>query len=244
MDSLEIINNTISMNKILVLLLLVLFIPLYDTPVTSAEQDKVIYLTFDDGPSCNTIEILDILKKYNIKATFFVVRREGYNSVYKRIIREGHTLGGHSSTHKYSEIYKSVDSYYNDLNDLNDYIYTITGFSFNLIRFPGGSNNTISHRYCNNIMPDITARAYDLGYIYYDWNVDSGDSAKSMLDTQVIAQNVIKQCLKHNSNIVLLHDAPNMLTTPDALPIIINTLSQHGYRFSRITNDTEVVRFI
>lgn len=234
------------MKKIIItLLLLSLILLLINIPVvTVGESDKVIYLTFDDGPSDNTERILDILKAYDVKATFFVVRREGYDNLYRRIVNEGHTLGGHSSSHRYSQIYRSVNSYYTDLNALSNYVYSLTRYRFNIIRFPGGSNNTISIRYSDiDVMSRITAQASYEGYIYYDWNVDSLD-AIGLLNSIDIANNVITGCKPYNMSIVLMHDSPRKITTPDSLPIIINTMLVKGYRFDRITNETKAIKFI
>jgi peptidoglycan/xylan/chitin deacetylase (PgdA/CDA1 family) len=210
--------------------------------ITQAEAptDRIAYLTFDDGPSANTEVILKILKEYNIKATFFVVRREKYSYLYKRIIEEGHTLGGHSSSHVYKNIYKCADSYYKDINSLNKYVYSCTGEKFEIIRFPGGSNNTISERYGGSgIMSTITSLAESKGYEYYDWNVcPIGTSSKE------IASDVEVQCKYKKSAVILLHDAPNDIETVQAIREIINNLHIQGYKFKRIDKDTPVVKFI
>lgn len=233
------------MRKIFLILIIILIIYNSIFYVTAnSEVDKIIYLSFDDGPSHNTSKILDILKQYNIKATFFVVKREGFVNIYKRIINEGHTLGGHSATHRYNEIYKDTTSYYKDLNLLDNYIYSITGFRFNIIRFPGGSNNTISTTHAGkNIMQDIITKANKLNYIYYDWNVDSEDANNNLKNSKILADNVIKQCYYHRNSIVLMHDSPNNITTPDSLNIIIPTLISEGYKFSAINSDTPVIKF-
>ena len=103
-----------------------------------------VYLTFDDGPSANTDQILDILDEYGVKATFFVVGKEGYNDQYRRIVEEGHTLGMHSYSHVYRDIYESVEAYGQDLEKLHTYLYELTGVDSRIVRLPGGSSNTVS----------------------------------------------------------------------------------------------------
>ena len=233
------------MKKICILLIIIFCIStVYTANAEKQPVDKIVYLTFDDGPSNNTYRILDILKQYDVKATFFVVRREKYNDAYQRILLEGHTLGGHSSSHRYDMIYRSSDAYYTDLNDLSNYIYRITKYRYNIIRFPGGSNNTISIKYSNpKIMDEITINSSYEGYTYYDWNVDSEDASSTLKTKEQLAFNVINQCKEHRESIVLMHDCPNNTTTPDSLPIIIKTLRKEGYQFKAITSDTKVIKF-
>ena len=112
----------------------------------TADGKKRVYLTFDDGPSDNTEEILDILKKYDVKATFFVVGNtsEHGQELLKRIVEEGHSIGIHSYSHKYSAIYDSEESFFEDFNKISDYIYDVTGVRTQICRLPGGSSNTVS----------------------------------------------------------------------------------------------------
>ncbi len=116
------------------------------TPQAEEDNIRKVYLTFDDGPSSNTSRILDILADYNVKATFFVVGKEEeeYQALYKRIVEEGHTLAMHSYSHRYNEIYQSVESYSADLSKLQEFLYDITGVWCRYCRFPGGSSNTVS----------------------------------------------------------------------------------------------------
>jgi len=226
------------------LLIIILTLTFYNSIFSYAETAKTVYLTFDDGPSENTVKILDILKKYNVKATFFIVRREGYEKVLRRIVNEGHTLGGHSASHRYKVIYKSAESFYNDLNALNDYVLKNTGTRFSVIRFPGGSNNTVSERFGGKgIMKEITLKAEKYGYTYYDWNVDSFDSLSPLISHEEIADNAVTQCMARKNAIVLLHDSPNKINTPESLHQIIETLRKEGYNFKRITEETPQVIF-
>ena len=163
---------------------------------------KVIYLTFDDGPGPYTGQLLDILKKYNVQATFFITAQYGYDAEIKRIYNEGHTLGAHSYTHNYNQIYKSVDNYFYDLDLINNKIFKYTGAYTSIIRFPGGSSNAVS-RFNPGIMTTLTREVKNRGYKYFDWNIDSGDTSTS--DSKRIASNVINN-LKNDYSVVLQHD--------------------------------------
>lgn len=215
------------------------------TTMTNNEEDrKVAYLTFDDGPSANTAKILDFLKANNIRATFFVLEKDGYDELYKRIVDEGHAIAIHSSTHDYAQIYQNVDNFMNDVNSLSNHIKELTGVETKLLRFPGGSNNTVSHRYggkdiMNQIIPTVT----DAGFVYYDWNVDSMDAAKGLQDTQVIVDSVLKQAKYNDNAVILMHDAAAKTTTVDALPKIVEGLKEQGFVFDALSTDSEPVKF-
>lgn len=203
-------------------------------------NNGVIYLTFDDGPSGITPKILDILKKEDIKATFFVVNySELYENVVKRIIEEGHTIGLHSYTHKYKLIYSSEESYFNDLEKLRTRVKNTTGIDSNIIRFPGGSSNTIS-RFNQGIMTRLVKMVKDNGYHYFDWNVDSGDAGGARNSTDVY-NNVIGNLNIKRNNVVLMHDLGNNLKTLNALESIIKDAKAKGYSFDKITYDTPMV---
>ncbi len=212
--------------------------------VPPVEDIKYAYLTFDDGPSDNTIAILDFLKLNDIKATFFVIEVNGREDVYKRIVDEGHTIGVHSSTHIYSEIYQTVDTYLADIENLSNVIQEHTGIVSNILRFPGGSNNTVSHKYGGkNIMSEIIVAVEEAGYIYYDWNVDSLDASVSVQDKDVIVNAVLTQCTMIETPIILMHDTRFKTTTVEALPEIVEGLRKQGYSFDKITETTPVVQF-
>lgn len=212
--------------------------------IISEEDKKVAYLTFDDGPSANTIKILDFLKANNIKATFFVLEKQGYDDIYKRIVDEGHGIAIHSSTHDYSEIYQNVDSFMSDVESLSDHIKDITGVETKILRFPGGSNNSISHRYGgNDIMTKIIPAVEGAGYVYYDWNVDSQDAAKGLQDTQVIVNSVLSQAKYNDNAVILMHDAAAKTTTVEALPAIVEGLREQGFVFDALTTESQPVKF-
>ena len=164
---------------------------------------KTVYLTFDDGPSKYTSELLDVLKKYNVKATFFIVNT-GYTDLISRELSEGHSVGIHSATHQYSTIYASEEAYFADLQKVQDAIVALSGKETTLVRFPGGSSNTVSS-FNPGIMTRLTQALTDMGYQYFDWNVSSGDAGETTSTDQVF-ENVISGMQNHNVSIVLQHD--------------------------------------
>jgi peptidoglycan/xylan/chitin deacetylase (PgdA/CDA1 family) len=210
--------------------------------ISSGNGSKVAYLTFDDGPSAYTNRVLDILKKYNVKATFFVNGREDAISlnIYRRIINEGHVLGNHIYTHKYQNIYTSVETFDNEFNRLQDLILRTTGVTMDIMRFPGGSNNGVSNSYSPNIMNTLTLRYKSLGYTYFDWNVSAGDTWEGSTAPYVI-NNITSQSRNKSFVIVLMHDS--MPTTPASLETVIQNLTSFGFRFSSLSSSTPVIQF-
>ncbi len=207
------------------------------------EASRKIYLTFDDGPSVNTDEILDILKEYDIKATFFVVGKTdaGSEAAYKRIVEEGHTLAMHSYSHKYDEIYESKEAFVSDLTQLQEYLYGITGVWPRIYRFPGGSSNTVSKADMSELIRYLT----NMGIVYYDWNVASGDAVSRTLSVETIVENCMTGINKQSESVVLLHDAANKKTTVEALPVIIEqVLAQGDAVFLPITDETVPVQHL
>ena len=203
--------------------------------------DKIIYLTFDDGPGPYTAKLLDVLNKYNVKATFFVTSQAltiGHEDMLKREYDEGHTVAIHSYTHNYAQIYKSLDAYMEDLLKMQDKIKTYTGHEAKIVRFPGGSSNTISRRYKNGIMTEAANKLNELGYKYYDWNITSGD-AGGTTNTAQVAQNVINGLQPGRPNMVLQHDIKSF--SVDAVETIIQHGLANGYTFAPITMDTPAV---
>lgn len=202
----------------------------------------IIYLTFDDGPSSTiTPKILDVLKEKGINATFFILN---YNSdteyLVKRTVDEGNAIGIHGYSHKYSEIYTSVEDCYNNIIKLQEKIYGTTGVLVKIVRFPGGSSNTVSKKYCEGVMSKITKKVLDEGFKYYDWNVLSGDSGD--VDTkEEVYNNVVNGIKPGRNNIVLMHDFSGNNKTLEALPEIIDYGLINGYKFDIITTETEMV---
>lgn len=198
-----------------------------------------IYLTFDDGPSYLTKEILDILDEEDIKATFFVTSGGEY---VRRAYNNGHTIALHTSSHKYSYVYSSEENYFNDLNTVSDSVYNSIGIRCKFIRFPGGSSNTISRNYNKGIMSRLVNAVINNGYVYFDWNVDSNDAGGDGNNSNKIYNNVINGLSHNKTNIVLMHDSASHRGTVNALRDIIRYGKDNGYSFKAITNDTPVVR--
>lgn len=190
---------------------------------------KIIYLTFDDGPGKYTQQLLDILEEYNVKATFFVVNT-GYKEteLLKKEAQAGHSIGVHSATHDYSQIYASEEAFFDDFEKMQNIIKEATGKETKLLRFPGGSSNTISKKYCEGIMTTLTETVTDMGYHYFDWNVLSGDAGDTK-DTEQIFKNVTEGVQKHDVSIVLQHDIHGY--SVDAVEKIIIWGLGHGYTF-------------
>ena len=204
----------------------------------SIVSDKTIYLTFDDGPSYLTEEILDILKEENVPATFFVTARQidKYANVVRRMQAENHTIGLHTSTHNYSYVYSSDENYFNDLNDIRQKVFQITGVKSRIIRLPGGSSNTISKKYNPGIITRITNKLTEKSFYYFDWNIDSED-ASGKLSKECIYMNVTNR-LHSGTNVILMHDLSTKASTKYALRDIIKYAKANGYTFAKITKDT------
>lgn len=197
----------------------------YDTDDPQSRDDiRRVYLTFDDGPSIYTGEILDILKSYDVKATFFVTGKTDDTSVeaYKRIVDEGHTLGMHSYSHRYSQIYASKEAFIEDLNKLQEYLYDVTGTWPRYYRFPGGSSNTAAGVDMNELIEYLNSK--DIRY--FDWNIVSGDASGNGISASTIYNNCTGRLSEYNVAIILMHDAAGKHSTVEALPKIIETI--HG----------------
>lgn len=195
-------------------------------PEQVTPSGKVIYLTFDDGPGKYTAQLLEILEKYNVKATFFVVNSK-YTYLLPEIAAAGHSIGIHSATHQYKTIYASEEAYFQDLNKMKDIIEQKTGLVSTLVRFPGGSSNTVSS-FNKGIMTRLTQAVQDMGYQYFDWNVTSGDAGETT-DTDVVVQNVISGVQKHDISVVLQHDTKGY--SVEAVERIIIWGLENGYTF-------------
>lgn len=210
--------------------------------IVNKEDTKVgvIYLTFDDGPSANTSKILDILNKYNIKATFFLTN-SGNDNLILREYEEGHTLGLHTATHKW-EIYSSIDSYFNDLNIVYNRVKNLTGVESKYIRFPGGSSNTISRKYQTGIMSTLAKEVENRGFSYFDWNVDvedAGSCAYKKDKEACVLNNFKKELSKNRINMVLLHDIKSY--TANALEDMIKYALNNNYVFKKIDDTTPTI---
>ena len=202
---------------------------------------KRAYLTFDDGTSENTSKILDILKQYNVKATFFVTGNCD-ETLLKRMQSEDHIIGNHTNSHKYEILYSSPEAFWNDFNKEQEYLNNILGTTSVFMRFPGGSNNSIGMK--NGVMGDITTQAKQNGYIYVDWNVDSGDARGNNIPKDTIVNNVLNGTSGKNQAIILMHQTKPKQTTVEALPEIIEGLQEQGYEIRPLTEKSYTPRFI
>lgn len=211
----------------------------HDSTNTEELDNKVIYLTFDDGPSEYTTRLLDILDRYGIKATFFTTcKHPSFESIISIEAKRGHKVALHSYSHDYSLIYSSEKSFFEDINKMKDIIEKQTGKRTKLLRFPGGSSNTVSARYSDKIMSRLAKEVTDKGYIYVDWNV-CGEEAVSKASVFDVTANVINGISKHKESIVLLHD--DVLSAVDATEGIIKWGLDNGYTFSSITDGSLIV---
>ncbi len=215
-----------------------------DNSNNMAEEGDVprVYLTFDDGPSDNTNEILDILDDYNVKATFFVCGKdlELYGDMYKRIVDDGHTIGMHSFSHNFGEIYQSKEAFDNDYNKIHDLILNTTGVDTHLYRFPGGSSNTVSTTPMSVFINDLNEK----GTVYYDWNVVSGDATSQAFTSDQLVDNVMNDVVQYKTSVVLLHDASNKDATIECLPKLIEALQASGAMILPITDETTVIQHV
>lgn len=203
--------------------------------------DKSVYLTFDDGPSERTDEILRILENYGVKATFFVIGTESEEGLerMRAITAAGHTLAVHSYTHSYQKIYASVEEYLADFYAMYCQILEATGTAPRVFRFPGGSINGYNGGVYRDIIAEMTRR----GFVYFDWNVSSGDAAGTKTQSAaVLAANSLKGTTARRA-IVLMHDSASKTTTVESLPAVIEGYQAAGFTFHPLTAETRSITF-
>ena len=195
-----------------------------------------IYLTFDDGPGEYTNELLDILKKYGIKATFFVTG-SGSDEILRREYEEGHQIGLHTFSHNYSYIYTSKENFFADLYAVQERVKNATGYTSKIIRFPGGSSNTVSAYYDGGIriMSQLVNDVEAKGFRYFDWNISSGD-AGGALTSDAVYDNVVSRLTSDGNYVVLQHDIKEF--SVEAVARIIEYGQSHGYAFKRLELDS------
>lgn len=204
------------------------------------EGYRSVYLTFDDGPSIYTTQILDILDSYGVKATFFVTaaQKDNHPEWYKEIVDRGHSIGMHSYSHVYNSVYASQDSFFDDVDKIHDVVLETTGVDCKLYRFPGGSSNHVS----TVSMSDLCGLIHERGYEYFDWNISSQDASNPPPGTYGIINNVLSGIDKFDNCIVLLHDAGDKYSTVQALPSIIEGIQKRDKTvILPITEHTEAV---
>lgn len=206
--------------------------------VTSPEEGvlKPIYLTFDDGPGQFTAQLLDLLKQYDAKVTFFTTSAAPkYADLLTREAEEGHTVAVHTYSHKYDVIYKSSTAYWNDFNAQNQVIAEKTGKETTLFRFPGGSSNSVSAKYTPGIMTTLAEQSKAKGLTYFDWNVASGDASNTSN-----LESVLKNCKAGvetmENPVILCHDVKDY--TVKAMESFIPWAIENGYTFLPLTADS------
>ncbi|MCR4716870.1 MAG: polysaccharide deacetylase [Lachnospiraceae bacterium] len=224
----------------------------YITTSANAEQEdyvkkgKRVYLTFDDGPSIYTDEILDILAEEEVKACFFVIGNtdstgtssESVINSYKRIVKDGHSIGIHSYSHDYSKIYDSLKDFKKDVNTMSDLIFVNTGVRTHLYRFPGGSGNTVSELPIEKFAKWLTSE----GYVYYDWNAFTGDAVAQTLPADTLCSNALtyieQNAAAKRDTILLMHDHSVKHNMVEALPKLIKELKKKGYVMTKPLDET------
>lgn len=214
-------------------------------PKETAEVNAAhkVYLTFDDGPSIYTNDILDILDEYGVKATFFVLGKESDSDkeALRRIVEDGHTLGMHSYTHRYGEIYASLESFSGDFHKIQDYLYEVTGVKSTVYRFPGGSSNTVSPQ----PMKIYAEYLNEQGVVFFDWNSASGDGGSELLSADTLLENSLRRIDRYDTFVILLHDAASRPTTVEMLPRLIESiLAMEDTVILPITEQTRPIQHI
>ncbi len=202
---------------------------------------KTVFLTIDDGPSTLTEPVLDLLDQYNVKATFFVI---GANPEHYALIREaynrGHTIGLHSMSHDYSQVYASEEAYFRDLDAIGQVVKEQIGYVPCFVRFPGGSSNTqaVAQSGDPKLMQRLTQGLLARGYQYYDWSLSSGDgevrSTQELIAQSTEPSGTESDPTKDTNIVLLCHDSATKQTTLEALPQIIEHYQNKGYTFEAI----------
>lgn len=207
----------------------------------SAGDSKAVYLTFDDGPSVRTADILDALRDKNQRATFFVVGKNiaGNENLLKRMANEGHTIGIHGFSHDYAATYASVDVFLEDFHQAYQAVYEACGVYPAVFRFPGGSVNAYNRMIYQPLIAEMLRR----GFVYYDWNVSAEDATGKAFRPAQLVQTVTAGLAQNSHAIVLLHDAADKKATAQAVPLLLDQLSALGYYADRLDASIQPVTF-
>lgn len=223
------------MKKKFMTAVMTVFMLLTVVPV-QAKAQKSVYLTFDDGPSENSMKIMNILDRYHVKGTFFVTGQQPRSFKYIRTMaKRGHAIGLHTYSHDYAKIYRSVSAFSRDSNKIQKIVKKETGHKTYLLRFPGGTNNTVSRHYGYKIMTKLTKSVTNAGYNYVDWNAETGDATGRRMTPSQLARNA---CVKMNTVVILMHDTSAKNNTVKALPQIIRYYKARGYTFKKVDRNT------
>lgn len=205
-----------------------------------SQKSKVIYLTFDDGPSVYTSSLLDTLEQNGVHATFFVVGTnvEQYPDIVKREYASGNSVGIHSWTHDYKYIYASTDNFFADFNKLKDRLTDLLGVAPSICRFPGGTNNTVSFHYDPHIMSQVAPQVTAMGIQYFDWNAYDHDSDGRVESSAEVISHILAEIKNQKQSVVLCHDIKK--TTVEAMPTLIPQLKQMGYTFAVLSKGLNI----
>lgn len=204
-----------------------------------SSAEKIVCLTFDDGPSSTTESILETLRQEQVPATFFVIAAENnrkYLPLVAQEYAEGHQIALHSASHEYKQIYQSAESYWQDLEELKAQLSAyIDPDGISYLRFPGGSTNTVSRKYGGSeVMKQLKRQAQEKGYHYIDWNVCAEDAAGGHPSAGEIYRNITKEAEGQSVCVVLMHDTAATKNTAKALPDVIDWFREQGYRFCTV----------
>ena len=218
-----------------------LYPDLYAQPAerNSVDQEKVVYLTFDDGPSERTPELLEVLERYGVKATFFVVNKgtEEAEQWMRDIVAAGHTLGIHTYSHDYNKIYASVEAYLEDFNAMYQVILEATGVAPQVFRFPGGSVNAYNGATYRDIISEMVRR----GFVYFDWNRQTGDAVRGDVPVDTLVENALDRVGTMRRVFLLAHDNTRFTNVVEALPRIIEGYQEAGFTFAALTPEVKPV---
>ncbi len=226
-------------NRLIYIYTIIFYVCFYFASTNSVKADpygeeKVIYMTFDDGPSyIITNKILDILEEQGVKATFFVVgnKIEGREDILKRVNKDGHSIGLHTYTHKYKEIYSSHERFIKEMVDTGEEVKRVVGFVPKAIRFPGGSKPYLN--------ASLLKKLHEKEFRIYDWNASLSDGLNYNISSERLVKEAHKVVGGYNSKVfLLLHCDQTNNTTAKALPMIIDYYKNLGYQFKAITDDT------
>ena len=213
-------------------------------PKSTVTEGKVAYLTFDDSTSENTIKILDTLKQYGIKGTFYITGTSN-PEIIKRIADEGHAIGNHTFSHDYEYIYSSKEAFFEDFYKEEAFLESIIGYKPKLVRLPGGSNNTVSLKYGGeNVMKEITKELTEKGYIYTDWNSEAKDASTKNITPEQVKANIFETASKREKAIVLMHQTKGKEATAEALPSVIEEFKAQGFKFDVISDTSYNAQFL
>ena len=200
-----------------------------------AADKKIVYLTFDDGPSDLTPQFLDTLDSYGVNATFFVTYQPQHEDIYKDTIARGNSIQIHTASHDYDKVYASEEAYIADFNEIFEYVKNVTGTTPNYFRFPGGSTNSYGKSIVKSIAKDMKTNGYD----FVDWNVSVGDGSAKATKDSIIAK-IQAESEGKNHIVMLAHDSGTKTETLAALPEIIEYYKANGYEFGVIKGNLDV----